>query len=78
MRVLTAREIKQYVQREKAFDCCGGYKIESYGISIFEKKQEKIFHFFPFMKLVLQKSIAFNFSRYVAMSSNVFNFPMTG
>lgn len=37
MRELTLKQIKDYVQKEKAFDCCGGYKIESYGISLFEK-----------------------------------------
>ncbi len=37
MKELTLKQIKDYVQKEKAFDCCGGYKIESYGISLFAK-----------------------------------------
>ncbi len=37
MRALTDLEIKSYVQRREALDCAGGYKIESFGISLFDK-----------------------------------------
>lgn len=36
MRKLKESEINHYVEFEKAFDCAGGYKIESRGISLFE------------------------------------------
>lgn len=36
MRTLTNEEARRYVDAEQPFDCCGSYKIESLGISIFE------------------------------------------
>jgi septum formation protein len=36
-RVLTREEIVRYVQREKPFDCAGGFKVEGLGISLFER-----------------------------------------
>jgi septum formation protein len=35
MRSLSTREIERYVDSDKPFDCCGSYKIESLGISLF-------------------------------------------
>lgn len=35
-RSLTAKEIDRYVEREKPFDCAGGFKAESLGITLFE------------------------------------------
>jgi septum formation protein len=37
MRSLTNSEIENYVDFEKPFDCAGSYKIESRGITLFEK-----------------------------------------
>ena len=37
MRNLTTEEIQRYVEFDQAFDCAGGYKIESQGISLFLK-----------------------------------------
>ena len=37
MRTLTDAEIARYVDRDQAFDCAGGYRWESAGITIFEK-----------------------------------------
>jgi len=37
MHSLTDYQIKQYVDKEQAFDCAGGYKIESFGISLFKE-----------------------------------------
>ncbi len=36
MRSLTDSEIESYVQLDNPLDCAGSYKIESYGISLFE------------------------------------------
>ena len=36
MRSLTPEEIRRYVHLEKPLDCCGSYKIESLGISLFD------------------------------------------
>jgi septum formation protein len=36
MRGLTAAEIERYVDHDQAFDCAGGYRIESRGIALFE------------------------------------------
>lgn len=36
MRSLDAAEIARYVAHDKPIDCCGAYKIESLGISLFE------------------------------------------
>ena len=35
-RALTAKEIERYVEREKPFDCAGGFKVEALGITLFE------------------------------------------
>ncbi len=37
MRPLTRAEIVRYVERDQAFDCAGGYRWESAGITLFEK-----------------------------------------
>ena len=37
MRPLNRHQIEEYVDREQAFDCAGGYKIESLGISLFKE-----------------------------------------
>ena len=33
---LTTAEIERYVEREKPFDCAGGFKAEALGITLFE------------------------------------------
>jgi septum formation protein len=35
-RSLTAKEIERYVERERPFDCAGGFKAEALGITLFE------------------------------------------
>jgi septum formation protein len=40
-RPLTADEIDRYVQREKPFDCAGGFKAEALGITLFENIESK-------------------------------------
>jgi septum formation protein len=35
-RSLSAKEIDRYVEREKPFDCAGGFKVEALGIALFE------------------------------------------
>src|SRR5581483_3553062 len=35
-RSLSAKEIDRYVEREKPFDCAGGFKAEALGITLFE------------------------------------------
>ena len=35
-RSLSAGEIERYVDREKPFDCAGGFRVESLGITLFE------------------------------------------
>lgn len=37
MKNLSSQEIKMYLKLDEPFDCAGSYKIESYGISLFEK-----------------------------------------
>ncbi len=37
MRTLTDAEIDRYVEREQPFDCAGGFKAESLGITLFER-----------------------------------------
>ncbi len=37
LRALTDAEIERYVEREKPFDCAGGFKAETLGISLFER-----------------------------------------
>jgi septum formation protein len=36
LRTLTDAEIERYVEREKPFDCAGGFKAEALGITLFE------------------------------------------
>jgi septum formation protein len=36
MRALSAGEVERYVDSEEPYDCCGSYKIESLGISLFD------------------------------------------
>ncbi len=36
-RALQANEIARYVEREKPFDCAGGFKVEALGITLFER-----------------------------------------
>ena len=38
-RTLTRDEIKDYVRREPAYDCAGGFKSEGLGISLFERME---------------------------------------
>jgi septum formation protein len=40
-RSLSAKEIERYVQREKPFDCAGGFKVEALGITLFESVESK-------------------------------------
>jgi septum formation protein len=35
-RSLSPKEIERYVEREKPFDCAGGFKVEALGITLFE------------------------------------------
>lgn len=37
MRALGADEVQRYIQSDQPLDCCGSYKIESLGISLFER-----------------------------------------
>jgi septum formation protein len=36
-RGLDAQEIARYVEREKPFDCAGGFKVEALGVTLFER-----------------------------------------
>ena len=36
VRALSAAEIERYVEREAPYDCAGGFKAESLGITLFE------------------------------------------
>ena len=40
-RSLTAEEIERYVERERPFDCAGGFKVEGLGISLFESLETR-------------------------------------
>jgi septum formation protein len=40
-RSLSAKEIDRYVEREKPFDCAGGFKAEALGITLFESIESK-------------------------------------
>jgi septum formation protein len=40
-RALSAKEIERYVEREKPFDCAGGFKVEALGITLFESVESK-------------------------------------
>jgi hypothetical protein len=37
LRPLSRREIDRYIEREKPFDCAGGFKAEALGIVLFER-----------------------------------------
>jgi septum formation protein len=37
LRPLTIEEIDRYIEREKPFDCAGGFKAEALGITLFER-----------------------------------------
>lgn len=41
VRELTADEIERYIEREKPFDCAGGFKSEGLGISLFEQIENR-------------------------------------
>jgi septum formation protein len=40
-RSLTSKEVERYVEREKPFDCAGGFKVEALGITLFESVESK-------------------------------------
>jgi 7-methyl-GTP pyrophosphatase len=40
-RSLTAQEIDRYVERERPFDCAGGFRAEGLGISLFESIESR-------------------------------------
>lgn len=40
-RQLSEEEIRRYVARDKPYDCAGGFKVESLGISLFERVQSQ-------------------------------------
>ena len=40
-RSLSSKEIERYVEREKPFDCAGGFKVEALGITLFESIESK-------------------------------------
>ena len=40
-RTLTAQEIERYVERERPFDCAGGFRAEGSGISLFESIESR-------------------------------------
>lgn len=40
-RSLTTKEIERYVEREKPFDCAGGFKVEALGITLLESVESK-------------------------------------
>jgi septum formation protein len=40
-RSLSAKEIERYVEQEKPFDCAGGFKAETLGITLFESIESK-------------------------------------
>jgi septum formation protein len=40
-RTLSTKEIERYVEREKPFDCAGGFKVEALGITLFESVESK-------------------------------------
>jgi septum formation protein len=40
-RSLTQREIERYVERERPFDCAGGFRAEGLGISLFESIESR-------------------------------------
>ena len=40
-RSLTDQEIERYVERERPFDCAGGFRVEGLGISLFESIESR-------------------------------------
>ena len=40
-RTLTGQEIERYVERERPFDCAGGFRAEGLGISLFESIESR-------------------------------------
>ncbi|MHB8815774.1 MAG: Maf family protein [Steroidobacteraceae bacterium] len=40
-RSLTGQEIERYVERERPFDCAGGFRAEGLGISLFESMESR-------------------------------------
>ena len=40
-RSLSVKEIERYVEKEKPFDCAGGFKVEALGITLFESVESK-------------------------------------
>jgi len=40
-RQLSAEEIERYIEREKPFDCAGGFKVEALGITLFESIESR-------------------------------------
>ena len=40
-RSLTPEEIERYIEREKPFDCAGGFKVEALGITLFESIESR-------------------------------------
>ena len=40
-RTLTSEEISRYVEREKPFDCAGGFKVEALGITLMESIESR-------------------------------------
>ena len=40
-RQLTPEEIERYIEREKPFDCAGGFKVEALGITLFESIESR-------------------------------------
>ena len=40
-RSLTEDEIKRYVARDKPYDCAGGFKVESLGVSLFTRVESQ-------------------------------------
>lgn len=64
MRKLSTREIKAYLKKDEPFDCAGSYKIESFGISLFEKIETTDFSSIIGLPLLeLNKVLRENFSQ---------------
>jgi septum formation protein len=40
-RALSSKEIERYIEREKPFDCAGGFKVEALGITLFESVESR-------------------------------------
>jgi septum formation protein len=52
LRSLGAAEIERYVASEQPLDCCGAYKIESLGITLFERIEGDDFTAIPGLPLI--------------------------